>query len=97
MQMATVKKEVETCLNLARNGDEKGLQRFVEGYIATHDSRDDRISPERVRVEPLLSTICIMVPKLTLALLFVCLVEGGGGTGLLRLAVLLRLEGKDVD
>ncbi len=49
MQMAAVKKEVETCLNLARNGDEKGLQRFVEEYIAAHDSRDDRVTPERVR------------------------------------------------
>ncbi len=49
IQMANVKKEVETCLNLARNGDEKGLQRFAEEYIATHDSRDDRITPERVR------------------------------------------------
>ncbi len=94
MQMATVKKEVETCLNLARNGDEKGLQRFVEEYIATHDSRDDRITPERVRGDVVVNSMCILVPELMLGFLFVW----WEGTGFLSfLALFLGLEGKDVD
>ncbi len=60
MQMASVKKEVETCLNLARNGDEKGLQRFVEKYIANHDSPDDGIIPERVRGDVVINSVCIL-------------------------------------
>ncbi len=89
MQMATVKKEVEICLNLARSGDEKGLQRFVKEYIAAHDSRDDRITPERVRGAVVIN--CVYYGYRIGVMLSICLV---GGYWIVILSSVLRVKRK---